>query len=73
MSIKNQTENLSDSKDVKHVEIESAVALSEKQLEKLRTKLSEILKTDQFVLQVKVNPSLFPKFTLLPSSSLTKL
>ena len=58
MTTKNQTENLSDSKDVKHIEIESAVALSEKQLEKLRAKLSEILKTDQFVLQVKVNPSL---------------
>ena len=54
----NKTENLSQVNDVKHIEIESAVALSEKQLETLRVKLASILKTDQFVLQVKVNPSL---------------
>ena len=42
----------------KFIEIESAVSLSEKQLETLKTRLTEILKTDHFILQVKVNPSL---------------
>ncbi len=56
MSDKNGTENLNES--AKLIEIESAVSLSEKQLETLRTRLTKILKTDKFVLQVKVNPSL---------------
>ncbi len=42
----------------KFIEIESAVSLSEKQLETLKTRLTKILKTDHFILQVKVNPSL---------------
>ncbi|MBO7244946.1 MAG: F0F1 ATP synthase subunit alpha [Alphaproteobacteria bacterium] len=42
----------------KFVEVESAISLSEKQLATLRTRLSDILKTDNFILQVKVNESL---------------
>ena len=58
MSDKNETENMLSETGVKHIEIESAVSLSEKQLETLRTRLTKILKTDKFVLQVKVNPAL---------------
>ena len=42
----------------KLIEVESAVSLSEKQLKTLKTRLTDILKTDNFILQVKVNSSL---------------
>ncbi len=41
-----------------HIEVETAVSLTEKQLDGLKEKLSDILKTDNFVLQVKQNPLL---------------
>ena len=55
---KNETENMSTASSPKYIEVESAVSLSEKQLDTLRKKLSVILKTDNFMLQVKVNPTL---------------
>lgn len=55
---KNGTENLSAASSSKYIEVESAVSLSEKQLDTLRKRLSVILNTDNFMLQVKVNPAL---------------
>ena len=49
---------------VKYVEVESAVSLSEKQLSVLKQKLVHILKNENFVLQVKVNPTLLGGLTL---------
>ncbi len=58
MTAEIQTENLFTVNAPRFIEVESAVSLSEKQLDVLRKKLQQILKTDRFVLQVKVNPAL---------------
>lgn len=58
MTAEKQTENLFTINAPRFIEVESAVSLSEKQLDVLRKKLQKTLDTDHFVLQVKVNPAL---------------
>ncbi len=41
-----------------HVEVQTAIALTEKQLEGMRAKLTKLLGTTDFILQVKENPAL---------------
>lgn len=70
MTAKNQTENLFTINEPKHIEVESAVALTEKQLDGLRKRLQQVLRTDNFILQVKVNPSLLGGLSLKVDSLL---
>lgn len=58
MTHQNKIENSNLTEKTKCIEIESAIALTEKQLDTLKTRLTNILKTDNFILQVKVNPTL---------------
>ncbi len=67
---KNQTENLFTIGAPRYVEIESAVALTEKQLTVLRTRLEKVLNTEKFILQVKVNPDLLGGLALKVDSML---
>ena len=64
MAEKTETPKVETSEMAKYIEVESAVSLSEKQLDALRKKLVHILKNDNFVLQVKVNTSLLGGLTL---------
>lgn len=70
MTSENQTENLFTIGAPRHVEIESAVALTEKQLDVLRKRLEAILGTEKFVLQVKVNPTLLGGLSMKVDSML---
>ncbi len=70
MTPENQEENLFTVGAPRHVEIESAVALTEKQLEVLRKRLEGILNTEKFILQVKVNPELLGGLALKVDSLL---
>lgn len=58
MTSEKQTENLFTINAPRFIEVESAISLSEKQLDVLRKRLQQTLNTDHFVLQVKVNPGL---------------
>ena len=64
MAEKTETTNGDVVGTARYVEVEYAVSLSEKQLDTLRKKLVHILKDDNFVLQVKVNPALLGGLTL---------
>ncbi|MBQ9090376.1 MAG: F0F1 ATP synthase subunit alpha [Alphaproteobacteria bacterium] len=70
MTSENQTENLFTIGSSRYVEVESAVALNEKQMETLRKRLEKVLKTERFVLQVKVNPALLGGLSLKVDSFL---
>lgn len=54
----------------KYIEVESAIALTEKQLDGLRARLQKVLNTDKFMLQVKVNPALLGGLSLKVDSLL---
>ena len=64
MAEKTETTMNETTETTRYIEVESAVSLSEKQLDTLRKKLAHILKDDNFMLQVKVNPSLLGGLTL---------
>ncbi len=70
MTPENQEENLFTVGAPRHVEIESAVALTEKQLDVLRKRLERVLNTEKFILQVKVNPELLGGLALKVDSLL---
>lgn len=70
MTSEERTENLFTINAPRFIEVESAISLSEKQLDILRKKLQKILNTDHFVLQVKVNPALLGGLTLKVDSLL---
>ncbi len=70
MTRETQTETLFTINAPKHVEVESAVALTEKQLDGLRKRLQKVLNSDNFILQVKVNPSLLGGLSLKVDSLL---
>ncbi len=64
MAEKTETTMNETTETTRYIEVESAVSLSEKQLDTLRKKLAHILKDDNFMLQVKVNPALLGGLTL---------
>ena len=70
MTSENQTENLFTIGSPRYVEVESAVALNEKQMDTLRKRLEKVLKTERFVLQLKVNPALLGGLSLKVDSLL---
>ena len=70
MTSENQTENLFTINEPRHVEIESAVALTEKQSATLRKRLEKVLGTDKFILQIKVNPALLGGLSMKVDSML---
>ncbi len=70
MTSEKQEENLFTVGAPRHVEIESAVALTEKQLDVLRKRLERVLNTEKFILQVKVNPELLGGLALKVDSLL---
>ena len=70
MTAENQTENLFTINEPRHVEVESAVALTEKQSDTLRKRLEKVLGTDKFILQIKVNPALLGGLSMKVDSML---
>ncbi|MDR2902554.1 MAG: F0F1 ATP synthase subunit alpha [Lactobacillales bacterium] len=52
------------------IEIDAAASLSDDQLSRLKDKLADILKTDNFILQVRVNPDLIGGMSLRLNSLL---
>ena len=57
-------ENLFTVNAPKYVEVESAVSLTEKQLDGLKKRLQKVLNSENFILQVKVNPLLLGGLSL---------
>ena len=63
-------ENLFTVNAPKYVEVESAVSLTEKQLDGLKKRLQKVLNSENFILQVKVNPLLLGGLSLKVDSLL---
>ena len=63
-------ENLFTVNAPKYVEVESAVSLTEKQLDGLKKRLQKVLNSENFILQVKVNPLLLGGLSLRVDSLL---
>lgn len=70
MTKKSSTDTVSIQKDPICIEVQSALALTDAQLVGLRIKLSDVLQTDNFIVQVRENPQLLGGVTLRINSML---
>ncbi len=64
------SQQTSDLSAPRHIEVDSAIALSEKQLALLKARLHKELQTDNFILQVNVKPALLGGLTIKVDSFL---